>query len=81
MGRILVGLDLLSLLPGILWVPHRQSGGTTARMEVVHPLASRGVLAMDILFSDEEDTRVEPPAILPSWELVMIRSSHDTTSR
>ena len=24
MGRILVELDLLSLLQGILWVPHRQ---------------------------------------------------------
>ena len=33
---------------------------------------------MDIPFSDEENTEVEPLVIPPSWELVMIRSSHDT---
>ena len=30
MGRILVELDLLSLLRGILWVPHRQQVRTRA---------------------------------------------------
>ena len=29
-------------------------------------------------FSSKEDTRVEPSAILPSRELVMIRASYDT---
>ena len=33
---------------------------------------------MEIPFSGEEDTRVKTPAIPPSQELVMIRSSHDT---
>ena len=50
-----------------------------ARPEVVHLSMSQGVLAVDIPFFGEEDTRVEPPAIPPSRELVMIRSSHDTT--
>ena len=48
------------------------------RPEVVHPPTSHGVLAVDIPFSVEGDTRVESSAILPSWELVMIWSSHDT---
>ena len=34
---------------------------------------------VDVPYSGKEDTRVEPPAIPPSRELVMIRSSHDTT--
>ena len=42
-----------------------------ARPEVVHPLTGHGVLAVDIPFTGE-DTGVEPPAILPSRELVMI---------
>ena len=33
----------------------------------------------DIPFDGEEDTRMGPPSILPSQELVMIRSSLDTT--
>ena len=33
---------------------------------------------VEIPFSGEEDTRVDPPAILSSRELMMIRSSHDT---
>ena len=37
-----------------------------------------GVLAVDIPFDGKEDTGVEPPAIPPSQELVMIRSSLDT---
>ena len=60
------------------WSEVEGSGGTVARPEVVHPLASHGVLAVDIPFSDEEDTRVESSAIPPSRELEMIRSSHDT---
>ena len=48
------------------WSELEGSGGTVARLEVVHPPASHGVLAVDIPFSGEEDTRVEPPAILPS---------------
>ena len=34
---------------------------------------------VDISFDSEEDTEVKPPAIPPSRELVMIRSSLDTT--
>ena len=37
-----------------------------ARTEVAHPPVGHGVLAVDIPFSSEEDTGVEPPAILPS---------------
>ena len=50
-----------------------------ARLEVEQPPASHGVLATDIPFSGEEDTRVDSPAIPPSQELVMIWSLHDTT--
>ena len=32
---------------------------------------------MEIPYFDEAGTRVEPPAIPPSQELVMVRSSHD----
>ena len=32
---------------------------------------------MEIPCSGEADTRVEPPAIPPSQELAMVRSSHD----
>ena len=39
---------------------------------------SRGILAVDIPFSSEEDIRVEPPAFPSSRELMMIQSSHDT---
>ena len=49
-----------------------------ARPEVEQPPVSHGVLAVDIPFDGEEDTGVEAPAIPPSRELVMIRSSHDT---
>ena len=42
-------------------------------------MVSHGVLVVDIPFDGEENTRVEPPAIPPSRELVMIRSSLDTT--
>ena len=48
MGRILVGLDLLSLLRGILWVPHRQG---RARQR---PNPSPG-----ILFESVEDAGLE----------------------
>jgi len=51
--------------------------GAMAKPEVVHPPVGHGVLAVDIPFSSEEDTRVEPPAIPPSRELVMIWSLHD----
>ena len=61
------------------WSELEGLGGTMARLEVVHPSVSHGVLIVDILFSNKEDTGVEPLAILPSRELVMIRSSHDTT--
>ena len=54
------------------WSELEGSGGNAARPEVVHPPASRGVLAVDIPFSGEEDTRVKPPVIPPSRELVMI---------
>ena len=69
------------------WSQLEGSGGTAARPEVVHPSVSHGVLAVDIPFSSkedtnpfsgEEDTRVEPTAVLLSQELVMIRSSYDT---
>ena len=60
------------------WSELEGSRGTTAKPKVVHLLVSHGVLAVDIPFSSEEDTRVEPSAIPPSQELVMIRSSHDT---
>ena len=50
-----------------------------ARPEVEQPPVSHGVLAVDIPFDGDEDTRVEPPAIPLSQELVMIRSSHGTT--
>ena len=33
---------------------------------------------VEIPFSSEENPRVEPPAILPSQEPMMIQSSHDT---
>ena len=55
------------------------SGGAMAKTKVEQPPVSRGVLVADIPFDGEEDTGVEPPAIPPSWELVMIRSSLDTT--
>ena len=42
------------------------SGGTTTRLEVVHLPMSHGVLVVDVPFSGEEDTRVEPLAISPS---------------
>ena len=59
------------------WLELERSRGAMARLEVEQPPMSHGVLAVDIPFSDEEDTGVEPPAILPSQELVMIWSSHD----
>ena len=48
------------------WSELEGSGGTTARPEVVHLPASRGVLAVDIPLFSKEDTRVEPSAIPPS---------------
>ena len=60
------------------WSELEGSGGTMTRLEVEQMPTSCGVLAVDIPFSGEEDTRVELPAILPSQELVMIRSSDDT---
>ena len=48
-----------------------------ARPEVEHLSASYGVQAVEIPYSGEAGTGVEPPAITPSQELVMIRSSHD----
>ena len=61
------------------WSELEGSRGTVARLEVEQPPVSHGVLAVDIPFSGEEDTRVELPAIPASRELVMIQSSHDTT--
>ena len=49
-----------------------------ARLEVEQPPARHGVLVVDIPFDGEGDARVESPAIPPSWELEMIRSSLDT---
>ena len=46
--------------------------GTTARPEVEQPSVSHGVLVVDVPFSGKEDTGVEPLAIPPSRELVMI---------
>ena len=43
-----------------------------SKPEVEQPLVSHGVLVVNIPFNDEEDTGVEPPAIPPSRELVMI---------
>ena len=60
------------------WSELEGSGGAVARPEVEQPPVSHGVLAVDIPFDGDEDTRVEPPAIPLSQELVMIRSSHDT---
>ena len=50
-----------------------------AKPEVVHPPVGHGVLVVDIPYPSEVGTGVEPPAIPSSLELVMIRSSHDTT--
>jgi len=61
------------------WSELEGSRGTAARPEVAHPPVGHGALAVEIPLSGQEDTRVEPPAILPSRELVMIQSSHDTT--
>jgi len=47
--------------------------------EVEHLSASYGVQAVEIPYSSEVGTGVESLAIPPSRELVMIRSSHDTT--
>ena len=60
------------------WSELEGSGGVAVKLEVEQLSASHGVLVVDIPFNSEEDTRVEPLAIPPSWELVMIRSSHDT---
>ena len=48
------------------------------RLEVEHMSASHGVQVVEIPCSDEAGTRVESPAILPSQELLVIQSSHDT---
>jgi len=75
----------LPILPGggahgsPAWSELEGSGGTTARLEVVHLPVSHGVLAVDIPFFGEEENRVEPPTCPLSWELVMIRSLHDTS--
>ena len=60
------------------WSELEGSAGDVARPEVEHLPASHGVYVVEIPFSDEENTRVEPPVIPLSQELVMIRSSHDT---
>ena len=49
-----------------------------ARLEAEHPSVSHGVKIVEIPCSGEVGTRMEPPAIPPSQELVMIQSSHDT---
>jgi len=59
------------------WSELEGLGGDMARPEVEHLSVSRGVQAVEIPFFGEENAGVEPPAILPSRELVMIRSSHD----
>jgi hypothetical protein len=60
------------------WSKLEGFGGTMTKLKVEQPPASHGVLVVDIPFFGEEDTGVELPAIPPSQELVMIRSSHDT---
>lgn len=57
------------------WSELEESRGSTVRLEEEQPLASLGALVMDVPCSSEEDTRVEPPAILSSRELVMIKST------
>ena len=60
------------------WSELEGSRGAAARPKVEQSPVSHGVLVVDIPFNGEEDTRVEPPDILSSRELVMIRSSLDT---
>ena len=60
------------------WSELEGAEGAMTRPEVEQPLASCGFLVVDIPFDGKEDTGVEPPAILLSQELVMIRSSLDT---
>jgi len=59
------------------WSELEGSGGDVSRLEVEHPSMSHGVQIVEIPYFDEAGTRVEPPAIPPSQELVMVRSSHD----
>ena len=60
------------------WSELEGAGGATTRLEVEQPLVSHEILVVDIPFDGEEDIGVEPQAIPLSWELVMIRSLHDT---
>ena len=60
------------------WSKLEGSGGDVARLEVEHLPVSHGVQAVEIPFSGEAGTVVEPPAIPPSRELGMTQSSHDT---
>jgi len=62
------------------WSELEGSGGDTARPEAEHPPVGRGVEIVEIPYSDEADARVEPPAIPPSQELAVVRSSHDVVA-
>ncbi|XP_066357595.1 uncharacterized protein [Miscanthus floridulus] len=62
------------------WSKLEVSGGDAARPEVEHPPAGHGVEVVEIPYSDEAGTRVEPPAIPPSQELAVVRSSHDVAA-
>ena len=59
------------------WSELEGSGVVMARPEAEHLPTGRGVEIVEIPYSDEAGTRVEPPAIPPSQELVVVRSSHD----
>jgi len=48
-----------------------------ARLEGEHPLVGHGVEIVEIPCSGELGARVEPPAIPPSQELAVVRSSHE----
>jgi len=59
------------------WLEPEGSGGDVARPEVEHPPMGHGVEIVEIPCSGEAGARVEPPAILPSQELVVVQSLHD----
>ncbi|XP_066354809.1 uncharacterized protein [Miscanthus floridulus] len=56
-------------------------GGDMARLEVVQPPVGREVEVVEIPCPSEVGTRVEPPAIPPSQELAMVRSSARPSNR
>jgi len=51
-----------------------------ARPKANHSPTGRGVKVAEIPYSSEASARVELPAILPSQELAVVRSSHDVAA-